>query len=77
MTKTKTQTPTITYHGPDRERPTQYKVIVRNGSVAVHHNRLTTTEYEALLANPSFTRPGTAPALAAGAALANELLAPL
>jgi hypothetical protein len=72
---TKTQTPTITYHGPDRERPTQFKVIVRIGSVAVHHARLTAAEYEALLASPSFTRPGTAPALAAGAALAAEVLA--
>jgi len=71
---TKTQTPTITYHGPDNERPTLYKVIVRHGSVGVHHTRLTETEYQALLAAPSMTRPGTAPALAASTKMMADLL---
>jgi hypothetical protein len=65
----------IAWHGIDRERPSCFKVIVANGSVAVHHARLTEAEFTALLAAPSFTRPNVAPAIAAGAALAAELLA--
>jgi len=66
----------VTWHGADRDRPGTFKVIVSNGSVAVHHGRLTEAERDALLASPTLAKAGksTPPAIAAGAALLAEVL---
>ncbi len=47
----------MTWHGEDRERPGQYRVVIQHGSIVRHWTLLSKPQHDALLRKPTIHSP--------------------